>query len=103
MVLALASLTIMLVVVDLTAVTIALPDIRAALGAILAEVQWVVDAYALTLAALLGGCTYRTLHVRGPLEASPVEAGVRFRPSAWPRSSARSRSAGCCTAGPWAC
>ncbi|TMR11186.1 MFS transporter [Nonomuraea turkmeniaca] len=52
-VLALASLTIVLVVVDLTAVTIALPDIRADLGASLAEVQWVVDAYALTLAAAL--------------------------------------------------
>ncbi|MEU1719989.1 MFS transporter [Nonomuraea sp. NPDC005692] len=52
-VLALASLTIVLVVVDLTAVTIALPDIRASLGASLAEVQWVVDAYALTLAAVL--------------------------------------------------
>lgn len=52
-VLALASLTIVLVVVDLTAVTIALPDVRASLGASLAEVQWVVDAYALTLAAVL--------------------------------------------------
>lgn len=52
-VLALASLTIVLVVVDLTAVTIALPDIRSSLGASLAEVQWVVDAYALTLAAVL--------------------------------------------------
>ncbi|MET9248381.1 MFS transporter [Nonomuraea sp. NPDC003709] len=52
-VLALASLTIVLVVVDLTAVTIALPDIRSGLGASLPEVQWVVDAYALTLAAVL--------------------------------------------------
>ncbi|MFD1545213.1 MFS transporter [Nonomuraea guangzhouensis] len=52
-VLALASLTIVLVVVDLTAVTIALPAIRSDLGASLPEVQWVVDAYALTLAAVL--------------------------------------------------
>ncbi|MGW0195255.1 MFS transporter [Nonomuraea sp. NPDC003201] len=52
-VLALASLTIVLVVVDLTAVTIALPDIRSGLRASLPEVQWVVDAYALTLAAVL--------------------------------------------------
>ncbi|MFI7637630.1 MFS transporter [Nonomuraea sp. NPDC049400] len=52
-VLALASLTIVLVVVDLTAVTIALPDIRSDLRASLPEVQWVVDAYALTLAAVL--------------------------------------------------
>ncbi|MDP4508923.1 MFS transporter [Nonomuraea turcica] len=52
-VLALASMTIVLVVVDLTAVTIALPDIRADLGASLVQVQWVVDAYALTLAAAL--------------------------------------------------
>ncbi|NRQ38139.1 MFS transporter [Nonomuraea sp. NN258] len=52
-VLALASLTIVLVVVDLTAVMIALPDIRADLRASLPEVQWVVDAYAVTLAAAL--------------------------------------------------
>ncbi|AWS44641.1 MFS transporter [Streptosporangium sp. 'caverna'] len=52
-VLTLASLTITLVVVDLTAVTVALPVIQADLGAGLAEVQWVVDAYAITLAAML--------------------------------------------------
>lgn len=52
-VLALACLTIVLVVVDLTAVTIALPKIRGDLGASLQEMQWVVDAYALTLAAAL--------------------------------------------------
>ncbi|WP_327090650.1 MFS transporter [Nonomuraea sp. NBC_01738] len=52
-VLALASLTIVLVVVDLTAVTIALPDIRGDLGASLQQVQWIVDAYALSLAAAL--------------------------------------------------
>lgn len=52
-VLALASLTIVLVVVDLTAVTVALPNIRGELKASLPEVQWVVDAYALTLAAVL--------------------------------------------------
>lgn len=52
-VLALACLTIVLVVVDLTAVTIALPAIRADLDASLPEMQWVVDAYALTLAAAL--------------------------------------------------
>ena len=51
--LTLASLTITLVVVDLTAVTVALPVIQADLGAGLAEVQWVVDAYAITLAAML--------------------------------------------------
>ncbi|SNT43140.1 Major Facilitator Superfamily protein [Streptosporangium subroseum] len=48
-----ASLTITLVVVDLTAVTVALPVIQADLGAGPAEVQWVVDAYAITLAAML--------------------------------------------------
>ncbi|MEV4369785.1 MFS transporter [Nonomuraea sp. NPDC049637] len=32
----------------------------------------------LMLAALLGGFTYLTLYVQGPLEASPSEAGVRF-------------------------
>ncbi|MFI6482877.1 MFS transporter [Nonomuraea sp. NPDC050663] len=46
-------MTIVLVVVDLTAVTIALPDIRRDLDASLEQIQWVVDAYALTLAVAL--------------------------------------------------
>ena len=39
--------------IDSTVVNVALPALQSALDATLAEVQWVVEAYALTLAALL--------------------------------------------------
>jgi EmrB/QacA subfamily drug resistance transporter len=39
--------------IDSTVVNVALPALQSSLGATLAEVQWVVEAYALTLAALL--------------------------------------------------
>jgi hypothetical protein len=39
--------------IDGTVVNVALPALQAALGATLAEVQWVVESYALFLAALL--------------------------------------------------
>ncbi|MFG3689417.1 MFS transporter [Micromonospora sp. NPDC047740] len=42
-----------MLLLDLTIVNVALPDIQASLGASFSDVQWVVDAYALTLAALL--------------------------------------------------
>ncbi|MFE9657802.1 MFS transporter [Micromonospora sp. NPDC006431] len=42
-----------MLLIDLTIVNVALPDIQASLGASFSDVQWVVDAYALTLAALL--------------------------------------------------
>src|SRR6266404_2223840 len=39
--------------IDGTVVNVALPALQSALGATLAEVQWVVESYALFLAALL--------------------------------------------------
>lgn len=42
-----------MLLLDVTIVVVALPEIQGSLGAGFAEVQWVVDAYALTLAALL--------------------------------------------------
>src|SRR5580765_8111795 len=39
--------------IDGTVVKVALPALQSALGATIAEVQWVVEAYALLLAALL--------------------------------------------------
>src|SRR5215203_4160245 len=39
--------------IDSTAVNVALPALQSALHASLADVQWVVESYALTLAALL--------------------------------------------------
>ena len=44
--------TVMLLL-DVTIVNVALPQIQSSLGASFSDVQWVVDAYALTLAALL--------------------------------------------------
>jgi EmrB/QacA subfamily drug resistance transporter len=42
-----------MLLIDVTIVNVALPDIQRELGATFADVQWVVDAYALLLAALL--------------------------------------------------
>ncbi len=42
-----------MLLLDLTIVNVALPDIQAALSASFTSLQWVVDVYALTLAALL--------------------------------------------------
>ena len=42
-----------MLLLDVTIVNVALPDIQKALGASFSDLQWVVDAYALTLAALL--------------------------------------------------
>ena len=39
--------------IDSTVVNVALPALQSALDATLAEIQWVVESYALTLAALL--------------------------------------------------
>jgi EmrB/QacA subfamily drug resistance transporter len=42
-----------MLLLDITIVNVALPDIQSSLHASFSELQWVVDAYALTLAALL--------------------------------------------------
>src|SRR6188472_3842191 len=42
-----------MLLLDITIVNVALPDIERALNASFSDLQWVVDAYALTLAALL--------------------------------------------------
>src|SRR3954449_1700155 len=44
---------VFMLLLDITVVNVALPVIRADLGASFTDLQWVVDAYALTLAALL--------------------------------------------------
>src|SRR5689334_16184830 len=43
---------IFMLLLDVTIVNVALPDIQKDLHASLADLQWVIDAYALTLAAL---------------------------------------------------
>src|SRR3954447_8874038 len=42
-----------MLLLDITIVNVALPDIQTSLSASFSDLQWVVDAYALTLAALL--------------------------------------------------
>ena len=46
-------LGIFMLLLDITIVTVALPDIQRGLGSSFAGLQWIVDAYALTLAAFL--------------------------------------------------
>jgi EmrB/QacA subfamily drug resistance transporter len=47
------SVGVFMLLLDITIVNVALPDIQKELGSSFTELQWVVDAYALTLAALL--------------------------------------------------
>src|SRR4051794_36304066 len=47
------SVGIFMLLLDITIVNVALPDIQRDLGASLSDLQWVIDAYALTPAALL--------------------------------------------------
>src|SRR4051812_16822523 len=42
-----------MLLLDITIVNVALPDIQRSLHASFSDLQWVIDAYALTLAALL--------------------------------------------------
>ena len=53
---------VFMLLLDITIVNVALPDIQADLGASLSGLQWVIDVYALTLAALLltSGCLLYT-------------------------------------------
>src|SRR6266542_2142441 len=44
---------VFMLLLDVTIVNVALPDIERAFGASLSDLQWVISAYALTLAALL--------------------------------------------------
>ncbi len=47
------SLGTFMLLVDITIVVVALPDIRSSLHTSFSDVQWTVDAYSLSLAALL--------------------------------------------------
>src|SRR5215207_9687806 len=48
-----ASVATFMLLLDITVVNVALPSIRGDLGASFGDLQWMVDAYALTLAALV--------------------------------------------------
>ena len=51
--LVLISIATFMLLLDITVVNVALPDIQRDLNASLSSLQWVVDAYSLTLAAFL--------------------------------------------------
>jgi EmrB/QacA subfamily drug resistance transporter len=51
--LAVVSVAAFMLMLDITVVNVALPDIRRGLGASFSDLQWVLDAYALTLAIFL--------------------------------------------------
>jgi EmrB/QacA subfamily drug resistance transporter len=51
--LAVVCTSMFMLLMDITIVNVALPDISSSLGSDFTELQWVIDAYALTLAALL--------------------------------------------------
>ena len=63
--------------IDGTAVTVALPTIQSSLGATAVDVQWVVEAYTLLLAALvlLGGALGDHLGRRRDFAAGDVRYG----------------------------
>ncbi|MDQ3404009.1 MAG: MFS transporter [Actinomycetota bacterium] len=51
--LALVCLAMFMLMLDVSVVNVALPDLRISLGASFSDLQWVIDAYTLTLAAFL--------------------------------------------------
>ena len=70
-----------MLLLDITIVNVALPKIAADLKASFSDIQWVIDAYALTLASLLCGDLLAALaHVRigSHFVASAVALVVRI-------------------------
>jgi MFS family permease len=89
------SVATFMLLLDITVVNVALPSIRQDLGASFTDLQWVVDAYAVTLAALVlraaagAGAVWRGGGAggagRGQHPAVPAgrRLGVRLRPGPW--------------------
>jgi MFS family permease len=92
----------LMLLVDVTIVNVALPDLAADLKTSFSSMQWVVDAYALTLAALVlgtGSVADQVGHRRTFLAGLAVFAtasltcGLAPTPGVPPRRSARSSAA----------
>src|SRR3954465_2972289 len=66
-------LGVFMLLLDITIVNVALPDIQSELDASLSDLQWVIDAYALSLAALLltAGSLADLLRSPSPLRDRP--------------------------------
>ena len=105
---------IFMLLLDVTIVNVALPDIERALDASLADLQWVIDAYALTLAALqltAGSLAdrfgRRLLFAIGivvfTLGSLLCGAGRRARRSSASRGRSRASAARSCSPPAWRC
>jgi MFS family permease len=89
------SVATFMLLLDITVVNVALPSIRQDLGASFTDLQWVVDAYVLTLAALVlraaagagavwrGGGASGAGRGRHPAVPAGRRLGVRLRPGPW--------------------
>ena len=75
-----------MLLLDITIVNVALPDIQKSLDASFSDLQWVVDAYALTLASLLLDGRL----ARGPARPPRACSSSASRSSRSPRCSAGS-------------
>ena len=104
---------VFMLLLDVTIVNVALPDIQREFGASLTDLQWVIDAYALTLAAFLltagtiaDKCGRRLVFAvglasspwfaalrRGQLAGAAVRLGGQFR--AWAARSCSRRPSRC--------
>ncbi len=86
-----AGLGTLMLLIDVTIVNVALPDIRSDLGSSFGELQWVVDSYALVLAALVlaagsvaDGIGHKRVYLVGLVvfAASSLAAGLAQDPTA---------------------
>src|SRR6476619_308505 len=77
---------IFMLLLDITVVNVALPDIQRDLDASFAQMQWVIDAYAVTLADLLGGSRVFTI---GLVVFTAASFGFGIANNAGVRSGAR--------------
>ena len=95
-----ALLGFFIVMLDTTVVNVALARIGADLGAPVASLQWVVDAYALTFAALQlsAGAACDRMGARGVHLLGLAVFGLLSAPAPWPPAVGHSSPSGRCRA-----
>ena len=104
--LVLVSIATFMLLLDVTVVNVALPDIQRELHASLSSLQWVVDAYSLTLAAFLltagslgdrlgGGGSSRSASGSSPSPRSSAASPMTRPCSTWPAACRESAGRGC--------
>jgi len=105
---------VFMLLLDITIVNVALPDIQRAFSGSLSDLQWVIDAYALTLAAFLltAGSTADRLGRRRmfaigivvfTLGSGPVRWRNRQSCSSRLRARCRASAVRSCSRSPWRC